>query len=59
MPMTHDKPIDFGLQKFCEGCNTCARVAGRPPEQVYLQGTAEIPVLIVIRAKKLTDTIIL
>jgi len=25
MPMTHDKPIDFGLQKFCESCQKCAR----------------------------------
>ncbi|OIQ37227.1 MAG: NAD-binding oxidoreductase [Roseobacter sp. MedPE-SW] len=25
MPMDHDKPIDFGLQKFCEACNKCAR----------------------------------
>ncbi len=25
MPMDHDKPIDFGLQKFCESCNKCAR----------------------------------
>ncbi len=25
MPMAHDKPIDFGLQKFCEQCNKCAR----------------------------------
>ena len=25
MPMTHDRPIDFGLQKFCEQCNKCAR----------------------------------
>ncbi len=25
MPMDHDRPIDFGLQKFCEGCNKCAR----------------------------------
>ncbi|WP_296425383.1 4Fe-4S double cluster binding domain-containing protein [Yoonia sp.] len=25
MPMTHDKPIDFGLQKFCGACNKCAR----------------------------------
>ncbi len=25
MPMVHDKPIDFGLQKFCEACNKCAR----------------------------------
>ncbi|WP_171232827.1 reductive dehalogenase [Ruegeria sp. HKCCA4812] len=25
MPMTHDKPIDFGLQTFCESCNKCAR----------------------------------
>ncbi|WP_282077826.1 2Fe-2S iron-sulfur cluster-binding protein [Epibacterium ulvae] len=24
-PMTHDKPIDFGLQKFCEACKKCAR----------------------------------
>ncbi|TMV10046.1 reductive dehalogenase [Ruegeria sediminis] len=25
MPMSHDRPIDFGLQKFCEACNKCAR----------------------------------
>ena len=25
MPMTFDKPIDFGLQRFCEQCNKCAR----------------------------------
>ncbi len=25
MPMTHDKPIDFGLQRFCGACNKCAR----------------------------------
>ncbi len=25
MPMTHDRPIDFGLQTFCETCNKCAR----------------------------------
>lgn len=25
LPMTHDKPIDFGLQSFCEACNKCAR----------------------------------
>ena len=25
MPLVHDKPIDFGLQKFCESCNKCAR----------------------------------
>ncbi|MDF1726829.1 MAG: reductive dehalogenase [Sulfitobacter sp.] len=25
LPMAHDKPIDFGLQTFCEGCNKCAR----------------------------------
>ena len=25
MPMRHDKPIDFGLQRFCESCNKCAR----------------------------------
>ena len=25
MEMTHDKPIDFGLQKFCESCKKCAR----------------------------------
>ncbi|MDP5219344.1 reductive dehalogenase [Ruegeria sp. 2205SS24-7] len=25
MPMSHDKPIDFGLQSFCESCNKCAR----------------------------------
>ncbi|MDD9920916.1 MAG: 2Fe-2S iron-sulfur cluster-binding protein [Boseongicola sp.] len=25
LPMLHDKPIDFGLQSFCEACNKCAR----------------------------------
>ncbi|MEL6519088.1 MAG: reductive dehalogenase, partial [Pseudomonadota bacterium] len=25
MPLEHDKPIDFGLQAFCETCNKCAR----------------------------------
>lgn len=25
MPLAHDKPIDFGLQQFCESCNKCAR----------------------------------
>ncbi len=25
LPLVHDKPIDFGLQKFCESCNKCAR----------------------------------
>ncbi|MEL6802084.1 MAG: 4Fe-4S double cluster binding domain-containing protein, partial [Pseudomonadota bacterium] len=25
MPMVHDKPIDFGMQAFCEACNKCAR----------------------------------
>ena len=25
MPMSHDRPIDFGLQRFCEACNKCAR----------------------------------
>ncbi len=25
MPMAHDRPIDFGLQRFCESCNKCAR----------------------------------
>ena len=25
MPMTHDNPIDFGLQNFCRNCNKCAR----------------------------------
>jgi len=25
MPMDYDKPIDFGLQKFCESCQKCAR----------------------------------
>jgi reductive dehalogenase len=25
MPLAHDKPVDFGLQKFCEACNKCAR----------------------------------
>ena len=25
MPFIYDKPIDFGLQNFCENCNKCAR----------------------------------
>ncbi len=25
MPMAFDRPIDFGLQRFCESCNKCAR----------------------------------
>ncbi len=25
MPLAHDKPIDFGLQNFCNACNKCAR----------------------------------
>ncbi len=25
LPLAHDKPIDFGLQRFCETCNKCAR----------------------------------
>ncbi len=25
MPIAHDRPIDFGLQRFCESCNKCAR----------------------------------
>jgi ferredoxin-NADP reductase/ferredoxin len=25
LPMTADRPIDFGLQRFCEQCNKCAR----------------------------------
>ena len=25
MPMAFDKPIDFGLQTFCQNCNKCAR----------------------------------
>ena len=25
MPVEYDKPIDFGLQKFCEACQKCAR----------------------------------
>ncbi|WP_323766962.1 reductive dehalogenase [Marinovum sp.] len=25
MPLTHDKPVDFGMQAFCESCNKCAR----------------------------------
>ncbi len=25
MPLRHDKPIDFGLQSFCNQCNKCAR----------------------------------
>ena len=25
LPMTHDQPIDFGMQRFCQACNKCAR----------------------------------
>jgi len=25
MPLAHSKPIDFGLQNFCNNCNKCAR----------------------------------
>jgi reductive dehalogenase len=25
LPMAADQPIDFGLQRFCESCNKCAR----------------------------------
>ena len=25
LPLSHDKPIDFGLQRFCQSCNKCAR----------------------------------
>ena len=25
LPLAHDKPIDFGLQNFCENCQKCAR----------------------------------
>lgn len=25
MPLSHDKPINFGLQNFCNHCNKCAR----------------------------------
>jgi reductive dehalogenase len=25
LPMAYDKPIDFGLQTFCQNCNKCAR----------------------------------
>ena len=25
LPLAHDRPIDFGLQRFCEACNKCAR----------------------------------
>ncbi|WP_136441874.1 reductive dehalogenase [Pacificoceanicola onchidii] len=25
MPLSHDKPIDFGLQNFCNNCKKCAR----------------------------------
>jgi reductive dehalogenase len=25
LPLALDKPIDFGLQKFCQGCKKCAR----------------------------------
>ena len=25
MPLAHDRPIDFGLQRFCAACSKCAR----------------------------------
>ena len=25
LPLAHDRPLDFGLQRFCEGCDKCAR----------------------------------
>jgi len=25
MPLAHDRPIDFGMQNFCENCQKCAR----------------------------------
>ena len=25
LPMAYDRPIDFGMQRFCESCNKCAR----------------------------------
>lgn len=25
LPLAHDRPVDFGLQTFCEGCSKCAR----------------------------------
>jgi reductive dehalogenase len=25
LPMAYDKPIDFGMQRFCSSCNKCAR----------------------------------
>ena len=25
MPLAYDKPVDFGMQAFCESCNKCAR----------------------------------
>ena len=25
LPMAHDRPIDFGMQSFCQACNKCAR----------------------------------
>ncbi|MBK9363814.1 MAG: 4Fe-4S dicluster domain-containing protein [Rubrivivax sp.] len=25
LPLAHDRPVDFGLQTFCEGCAKCAR----------------------------------
>lgn len=25
MPLVHDKPIEFGVQEFCESCKKCAR----------------------------------
>jgi len=28
MPLAHDKPIDFGMQAFCESCNKCAPALG-------------------------------
>lgn len=32
MPLAYDRPIDFGMQDFCEKCNKCAREC--PPQAI-------------------------
>lgn len=33
LPMAYDKPIDFGLQTFCQNCNKCARECPSGPRR--------------------------
>jgi len=45
MPMAADKPIDFGLQRFCEAANKCARECRRarsPPGPSFMYNGLQI-----------------